>query len=260
MRLLAGILFARLMPPLLPSNVDHVAVELLHRLRVPKARVSAISAPEDVSSDAFRHFSRLALALAHTHRHCPTCLKGKQGKTGCRLAMGSVHLTQDYGHAPRETNSILELVHGVHLQSDADKYPGDIEFRCPACYCGRVRVPEMPPAAAAAAPAAAAPTAPAGPAPMALDTGGGATPCANSPAPRPPTAATDRGAVSSMDMDVAGGARGPGVPAAAGAAAEAASCGGAVAAMDVDTLAATRAKIAEERAAAVTPEDLRRNA
>ena len=102
-----------------------------------------MSAPRDVSSDAFRHFSRLALSLAHTHRHYASCLKGKQGKTGCRFAMGAVHFTQDFGRPPRETNSILELVHGVHLQSEAGNYPGDIEFRCPSCYCGRVRLAEQ---------------------------------------------------------------------------------------------------------------------
>ena len=57
--------------------------------------------------------------------------------------MGAVHFTQDFGRPPRETNSILELVHGVHLQSEANNYPGDIEFRCPSCYCGRVRLAEQ---------------------------------------------------------------------------------------------------------------------
>ena len=35
--------------------------------------------------------------------------------------MGAVHFTQDFGRPPRETNSILELVHGVHLQSEATR-------------------------------------------------------------------------------------------------------------------------------------------
>ena len=57
--------------------------------------------------------------------------------------MGAVHFTRDFGRPPRETNSILELVHGVHLQSEAGNYPGDIEFRCPSCYYGRVRLAEQ---------------------------------------------------------------------------------------------------------------------
>ena len=43
--------------------------------------------------------------------------------------MGAVHFTQDFGRPPRETNSILELVHGVHLQSEAVTIPGISNFR-----------------------------------------------------------------------------------------------------------------------------------
>ena len=161
-----------------------------------------MSAPEDVSSDAFRHFSRLALAPYAPP--LPHCLKGKRG-SGCRLAMGSVHLTQDYGRAPRETNSILELVHGVHLQSDADKYPGDSSAALRATAAARTGDAA---GSSSRSPRGGSANGTRGSAPMALDTGGGAA--VRSPSRSSPSDGRGPRAVASMDVDVAGGARGRG--------------------------------------------------
>ena len=69
----------------------------------------------------FEHHALTVVMNRHTHEHCATCLKGKRGKTGCRLCAPWAH--------DINCTRCVEL----RLQRSQDEELG-LEFRCRACH------------------------------------------------------------------------------------------------------------------------------
>lgn len=87
----------------------------------------------------FRHHALMVVANRHVHEHCGTCLHGKRGKTGCRMACS-------WGHDVEETRCVqlrpLTLEHNEAVAGRwetgapqlADVAPAGYEHRCRCCH------------------------------------------------------------------------------------------------------------------------------
>ena len=73
----------------------------------------------------FRHHALMVVAGRHVHKHCPTCLTGKRGKTGCRLCA-------PWAHDLNETR-IVEL--RMTSKNTDDGSDGKL-IGCRCCYAG----------------------------------------------------------------------------------------------------------------------------
>lgn len=74
----------------------------------------------------FYHHAMMVVAARHVHEHCATCLSGKRGKTGCRMAA-------PWGHEIDETRCVQLHVVASSEEDDAAEM---VEVRCTCCHAG----------------------------------------------------------------------------------------------------------------------------
>ena len=75
---------------------------------------------------AFEHHALAIVAQRMVHCCGKTCTKGKQGKSGCRLAYRK-------GHGIERTG-VVELIPGAECDSRALRAGASDDVRCPACW------------------------------------------------------------------------------------------------------------------------------
>ena len=103
-------------PPKLRANAGAAAREDWQR-----EQAEYESYIRDVWWPEFEHHALTVVMNRHYHEHCATCLKGKRGKTGCRLCAPWAHDV--------DCTQCLEL----RLLQTQDEDRG-VEFRCTACH------------------------------------------------------------------------------------------------------------------------------
>ena len=122
-------------PPPLRKNAGAGA-----RARHEQEQLAYETQLRDVWWPEFEHHAFMVVMNRHTHVHCATCLKGKRGKTGCRMCALWAH--------GNNCTTCREL---RTIAADETAPPGE-EFRCQVCYAdGALSDPSLTPAESSAA-------------------------------------------------------------------------------------------------------------
>lgn len=87
----------------------------------------------------FFHHAMMVVANRHVHVHCGTCLQGKRGKTGCRMAASWGHDVEQtrcvqlrpFGTSRTADDVDADVLPHEHLLSEA---PNGFEHRCGFCH------------------------------------------------------------------------------------------------------------------------------